>query len=868
MVTRSDFVQKPWFEQIQERVQKRSKFCGPDKQFDYEQGNPFVVKSVDHFEKSNPMKKSKCISPLENPMLDKYNRYYKNVHNKLSCPKNGIWDNDSQNRGTRFGKGVCWASETEKECGKLTPGALVIPYPENKLNAERRKKLKASSEAKCDQVKTCKWDDGRGCMSRKAFGSQKSLYSTEPPESMPSDITNNESEIQRYLYDWYVKGKHGNPPQTRSLDDKSGCRTDTDITTEHRPSMPQSVLNMLLKNLSKSKSTNRGMLAWHSTGSGKLCAATSIIDAFWDDTKQIVFASSIDAVSSNPPFKFHECARNLFPRFKGMSMEEVDQAFEKRQVAYKTFARLANSVKKTEDFKKLLNKTKPGKKGGAGDLTINERLIEKISFDFPNIDTQVIKSVLASSTIRKLDDYINLDNTILIIDEVHNLFRPLANQVAKHKYVEEQLEVKTKLKVVILTATPGDNETDTMKLLNIVRDPSHPEIVPPNPDNKESIDFFKESIRGLVSYFDMSNDRSKFPVVIDEGPKKYPMSRLQFDKYVDAYKTMKPAFQNYEKLGKSNQLSTFWQGARKYSNMLYNFEKGMELTEFSSKLPALLDMISQFPNDKHYIYSAFSQKHQGVQVIAEQLEKRGYKKLTVQEAKKINKAGGQLAPQQRYVMAIQSDLSSSKTGAGTGKNLNELVQLYNSHLNKTGANIQIFLASQGFNEALDLKGVKHIHIFEPLVTTAADYQTIGRARRYCSHADLDQSDWTVRVHRYLSDLPVDLDITNYDKLQTEINNLDLKLTELEKTRETTQDRIIKKELKFEIDDIKKQLRVLKTSAKKAEREDVKNIDDFIATNAKEHMRKLLVIHHAIKEAAVDCRLLHKFHGDSSVKCST
>ena len=63
-----------------------------------------------------------------------------------------------------------------------------------------------------------------------------------------------------------------------------------------------------------------------------------------------------------------------------------------------------------------------------------------------------------------------------------------------------------------------------------------------------------------------------------------------------------------------------------------------------------------------------------------------------------------------------------------------MLKIYNSEANKNGEIVHMLLASQGFNEGLDLKDVRHIHIFEPLVTMASDLQTIGRARRFCSHA--------------------------------------------------------------------------------------------------------------------------------------
>ena len=44
------------------------------------------------------------------------------------------------------------------------------------------------------------------------------------------------------------------------------------------------------------------------------------------------------------------------------------------------------------------------------------------------------------------------------------------------------------------------------------------------------------------------------------------------------------------------------------------------------------------------------------------------------------------------------------------------------------------------------------------------------------------------------------------------------------------------------------------------------IDQTVYDMAQKKMRDLFVIYHSMKEAAVDCMILHKFHGDASVKC--
>jgi hypothetical protein len=69
------------------------------------------------------------------------------------------------------------------------------------------------------------------------------------------------------------------------------------------------------------------MLIWHSTGSGKTCTATSIMDGFWGTSKKIIYCSSVEAISSNPPINFYKCASDLFPRFAGKSLKDVEKMY-------------------------------------------------------------------------------------------------------------------------------------------------------------------------------------------------------------------------------------------------------------------------------------------------------------------------------------------------------------------------------------------------------------------------------------------------------------------------------------------------------------------------------------------------------------
>jgi hypothetical protein len=629
------------------------------------------------------------------------------------------------------------------------------------------------------------------------------------------------------------------------------------------PTVPQSIVNNICEIINTQKLDKRGMLLWHSTGSGKTCTATAIMNGFWTSGKRIIYCSSVDALINNPPYKFHECAANLFPQFYGKSLEKINKEFIANKVDFLTFAKLANRIEK------------------------------------------------------KL---INLNDCILIIDEVHNLFRPLSHQKKQYTLLEKLLLNSTKLpklKVFILTATLGDNTDEIMKLLNIVKDINVP-LIKFDDINDESL--FKQKIRGLISHFDMSSDTTKFPTVYEKDPKIVDMSLKQFEKYITAYKEVKEGVKNYDNLAKNNSLNKFWAPARKYSNMLFNYDKGLSLHDFSAKLETLINTINdmEYVNDKHYVYSAFYENRgyggQGILAVAREFTKLGYEQLTPAEATKIYNNPTELNKKPRFILAITTQLGNDK-----GKDLDEMRKLYNAPFNRHGEYVKLFLASQTFNEGLDLKAVRHIHIFEPLITWASDKQTIGRAARYCSHSDLQKKDWTVTIHRYLSNFPtiqtapdITIDETQYEALQKAIEKATIEIEEnkkiitgykklitdnkktLKKATGTNKDKIIDtmEQLEVEIvkindknESIKTSLKIQKTEFKKIEKviksakkpkkdaftvdaTNIENIDKFIFQQSQEKMKGILTLYQYMQEAAVDCMVLQAFHknGNKDIKC--
>jgi hypothetical protein len=576
------------------------------------------------------------------------------------------------------------------------------------------------------------------------------------------------------------------------------------------------------------------------------CTAAAVMESYWDTNKNIVFASSIEAIASNPPDTFIECAVRMFPRFKENRdkpfKEQVDIArkqFEKRGIKFFTFAQLVHFA-----------------------------FIEK-PLKVPKEKEEYHKNFL--------------NNTILIIDEVQNIFKPLATQRKEHDalklFLNDYSNKYTKnLQIVILSATPGDTPQEVIDLLNMIRNRNSNLITKPDFNNPKEVYNFAKSIRGLISFFEISSDMTRYPKVIKNEPNILPMSMIQYRKYVEAFKDTLADDKDYEKLQKEDKSERYYKGARKYSNMLYNFENDISLYEFSSKLPALIENIKKYPNEKHFIYSSFFENRgssQGILAIAKILEKElGYQKIDFKEARSLNNANSLPDKRKRYTLAISNELIDRKFS--TGENLKELTNLYNKPENKTGDYIHVFLASQKYFEGTDYKAIANVHIFEPLLSNNKSIQLIGRAARFCSFRDFDDiNQWKVKVHSYVADFPIETHKWNIDELRKIVKTFQDELEDKEKQLlDLKGKKGIKKlrdDLKNDISDIKKHITEHKKELKDYEFLDpskIEMIDFKINKEVQDRLKELLILNKIMKETSIDCMLFKDFHKQSgqNYKC--
>lgn len=675
----------------------------------------------------------------------------------------------------------------------------------------------------------------------------------------------NDPNFEKIIFDYFSKNEN----QYQSLiSEGNRCKFKKDSKKTI------TLAQLFVKNFSKkllNNDVNRGLLCWHSTGSGKTCLATGAMEAF--KGKKIIYLTSVDAKKANPPDNFYDCASNFFP-----------------------------------DLKKNLDKAKKNTKN-------MEVVFKKINIHFHSFATMTHLLGIHKSLKKPKPDF--LKDSLIIIDEIHQIFKPLPNQKKEHDALKNLLldinnENLKNTKLLILTATPGNSKEDIIMLLNMIRKVNTPQITLPDLENEETQNKFSQDIRGLISYFDASLDYTKFPKLYQyplhttfmssisnsknvnnankDKQQKQQKQDKQFLKYLEKMNDVKAEDKDYNSLMSKNELNKYYKTLRKYSNMLFNHVDDMSLNEFSSKIPYMFEKLENNPNQKHYIYSAFFESRgfgQSVVGIGKLLEKHmGYKKFTLSQANSTKNLKD-LGKDKRYIIIGTTSLED-KSDSDIKKELlkvKKLLKFYNDPVNKNGEYIQVLLASKQFNESIDLKAVRHMHIFEPLVSWIARKQLLGRAVRHCSHSNLDQSEWNVKLHEYISEKPHDITMYNSKFLQNEISYMDSEIQKQKneisdyETKSKTKTKTNKKSCNFNeyyrnrvkrkkeiIKNLEKRKKELETMFKNKELE---MIDNKVYNIAKDKFKEIALLEETMINSAIDCNLFKDFHNkyrDEKIIC--
>lgn len=288
----------------------------------------------------------------------------------------------------------------------------------------------------------------------------------------------------------------------------------------------------------------RGVLLFHGTGTGKTCAAIAIGEKFKKmvekyNTKIIVLVSG-PLIKENWKNELIKCTGETYMKYHDANVfiDEVEKQKLKK-----------NALNAALQYYKFMSYRSFYKK------VLGERVIEKTTEDNKIKSTYKKTEDGEYERDQSVDKIDSLNNTIIIVDEAHNLTGNDYGMALK-----QIIDNSTNLKVVLLTATPMKNlADDIVELLNFLRPKDSPiqrEKIFNNQHNhlmefKEGgLEYLKKMSSGYISYL-RGNDPITFAEKIEMGEVpdgliftkvvRCKMLKFQLDTYISATKDIDDA---------------------------------------------------------------------------------------------------------------------------------------------------------------------------------------------------------------------------------------------------------------------------------------------------------------------------------------
>lgn len=247
-----------------------------------------------------------------------------------------------------------------------------------------------------------------------------------------------------------------------------------------------------LSNFLNLDTTYRGVLAFHGTGTGKTCAAIFV----GEKMKPLVqrYGTKIYILINGPVIKevwytqILKCTGETYAKYTDKTVP-LDEGEKKRQ--RKMALNLAFQYYKIMSYRSFYRKVLGDKILDKGEADEKKKYRKNDEGDYERA--------------RSVDTIDNLNNTLLIIDEAHNITGNAYGQA-----VMKIIKASSNLRVLLLTATPMKNlGSDIIELLNFIRPQDSPilrEKVFTNSQGhalefKEGgLEYLKNMSRGYVSY--------------------------------------------------------------------------------------------------------------------------------------------------------------------------------------------------------------------------------------------------------------------------------------------------------------------------------------------------------------------------------
>jgi len=460
----------------------------------------------------------------------------------------------------------------------------------------------------------------------------------------------------------------------------------------------------------------RGILLYHNIGSGKTCTSIRIAEQFKKKLNIIIILPA--SLIGNYLLELRSECTN----FNNSKQNEYISDAEIKKL---------KKLKYTDpEYLNIINK-------------VNNRISKYYTIYSYNKFILLIKE----------NKIINLNNTLLIIDEVQNMISLDGTYYSLLKKVIDKSD-KT-LKIVLLSATPiFDKPIEIALTLNLLKindlfsiNDFNQDFIKINNNNYKIINknIFNNKIKNLISYYRGAPPQAypKFTIKTI----KCNMSNFQYKSYLTTMskdnKYLKGSFKSLDILKMSQ---SFFLGPRMISNIAFpNKLTGIEgykslkgdvlmiknICKYSIKFYKIIQKINHSEGPV-FIYSNFKDIG-GIKSFIKFLEYHKWK---------------------NYVNYNEGNKRFAIWSGDESLELKEQIKsIYNDKRNKNGNLIKIILGSPSIKEGISLLRVSQVHILEPYWNMSRILQIMGRAIRYCSHKDVPIKRRFVEVYIYLATYP-------------------------------------------------------------------------------------------------------------------
>lgn len=214
-----------------------------------------------------------------------------------------------------------------------------------------------------------------------------------------------------------------------------------------------------------------------------------------------------------------------------------------------------------------------------------------------------------------------------------------------------------------------------------------------------------------------------------------------------------------ELYGEKGLRNSFHKRGTKYSykdNIPPIFDKE-NIQNYSAKLSSIIHLID---NSEGIIFIYTNYIQSGILPLQFLLEQNGYKRhgtegvLRYPEWSKTAKIGSTKREPMSYDGLTKTEAGDEFKqakymvidGSTNKKLLEDQLKIINSQENKDGQLIKIVLGTVVASEGLDFKRIRSVHIVDPWLHLNRIEQIIGRAIRFCSHADMSEKDRNVLIY--------------------------------------------------------------------------------------------------------------------------